>query len=168
MKYCPNCAAPLVSRFLHGHERPVCPGCGFVYYAAPKLAVGVIISRADRLLLSRRAIDPGKGQWSFPSGFVDLGESPASAAVREVKEETGLDVRLTGLVGVYASPDRPVVLIVYAGEIVGGMLAGCDEVEATEFFGASDLPPLAFEHDQQIVADWLSFQRFGVSRGGLR
>lgn len=168
MKYCPNCATPLEVRFLHGHERPACPTCGFVYYAGPKVAVGVMIARDERLLLSRRAIDPGKGRWSFPSGYVDLGESPAAAAIREVKEETGYDVQLRGLVGVYASPSRPVVLVVYAGEVVGGEPIRCDEVEELGFFALQALPPLAFEHDAEIIADWLSFRQHGISRGGLR
>ena len=167
MKYCPNCATPLISRHLHGHERPSCPSCGFVHYAGPKVAVGVMITQGGRLLLSRRAIDPGKGRWSFPSGYVDLGESPASAAVREVKEETGYDVRLSGLVGVYANPSRPVVLVVYTGEVIGGTLGDCDEVEETGLFLESALPPLAFEHDEQIVADWLALRELGVTRGGL-
>ncbi|MGH2460323.1 MAG: NUDIX hydrolase [Chloroflexota bacterium] len=130
--------------------------------------MGVMIVQGGKLLLSRRAIDPGKGRWSFPSGYVDLGESPATAAVREVKEETGYDVRLSGLVGVYAGPNRPVVLVVYTGDVVGGTLGGCDEVEETALFDESELPPLAFEHDQQIVSDWLAFRAEGVTRGGLR
>lgn len=167
MNYCPNCATPLVSRYLHGHDRPACPACGFVHYAGPKVAVGVLIAREGSLLLSRRAIDPGKGRWSFPSGYVDLGESPATAAIREVKEETGFDVRLSGLVGVYSSPNRPVVLVVYGAEVTGGSPIQCDEVEETALFSESALPPLAFEHDSQIVADWLTWRQLGVTRGGL-
>lgn len=167
MRYCPNCATPLVSRFLHGHDRPTCPACGFVYYAGPKVAVGVIIAQDDKVLLNRRAIDPGKGRWSFPSGYVDLGESPSTAAQREVKEETGYEVCLRGIVGVYASPGRPVVLVVYGGEVVGGEPTACDEVEETGLFATQELPALAFEHDEQIVSDWLAWRESGVSRGGL-
>lgn len=167
MKYCPHCATPLITRYLHGHERPACPVCGFVYYAGPKVAVGVLVAQAGRLLLHRRAIDPGKGRWSFPSGYVDLGESPTSAAIREVKEETGYDVRLSGLVGVYSSAERPVVLVVYSGEVVGGAPADSDEVEEMRLFPTTELPPLAFEHDEQIVSDWLAWRDEGVTRGGL-
>src|SRR5437762_724687 len=112
MKFCPQCGTPLTNRLLHGHDRPACSSCGFVHYAGPKVAVGVMIAREGRLLLNRRAIDPGKGLWSFPSGYVDLGESTAQAAIREVQEETGYEVRLAGLVGVYSNAARPVVLIV--------------------------------------------------------
>ncbi len=154
MKYCPLCGSQLITRVLHGLDRPACPNCQFVHYAGPKVAVGVVISRDDRIMLNRRAIDPGKGRWSFPSGYVDLGETTSSAAMREVKEETGFDVRLDGLVGVYSSPSRPVVFIVYGGKVVGGAPVACDEVEEVDLFSSDDLPPLAFEHDQQIVGDW--------------
>lgn len=154
MKFCPQCGTPLVSRFLHGHDRPACPACSFVHYAGPKVAVGVVIARDGQILLNRRAIDPGKGRWSFPSGYVDLGESTASAAIREVKEETGYDVELRGLVGVYSTAARPVVFVVYVGDVVGGELVPCDEVEEVALFGTDDLPSLAFEHDRQIVSDW--------------
>ncbi|HLG51495.1 MAG TPA: NUDIX hydrolase [Chloroflexota bacterium] len=167
MKFCPNCATPLVTRFLHGHDRPACPSCGFVHYAGPKLAVGVMVTMDGKLLLSRRAIDPGKGLWSFPSGYVDLGEAPTTAAIREVKEETGLDIALRGLVGVYASAQRPVVLVVYSADVVGGTLSGSDEVEEIGLFEPQDPPALAFEHDQQIIADWLSWKQDGITVGGL-
>ncbi len=167
MKFCPYCATPLVTRHLHGQERPTCPACGFVHYAGPKVAVGVLVAQDGKLLLNRRAIDPGKGRWSFPSGYVDLGETPTTAAVREVKEETGYDVRISGLVGVYSSPGRPVVLVVYSGEVIGGTPTDCDEVEETGLFPTGALPPLAFEHDEQIVSDWLAWRDDGVSRGGL-
>jgi 8-oxo-dGTP diphosphatase len=157
MKFCPQCGTPLEIRFLHGHDRPACPACAFVYYAGPKVAVGVVISQEGQILLNRRAIDPGKGRWSFPSGYVDLGESTASAAVREVKEETGYDVELRGLVGVYSTASRPVVFVVYAGDVIGGALMPNDEVEEIASFATDDLPTLAFEHDPQIVRDWQSW-----------
>ena len=166
MTYCPRCGTLLTIRCLQGHDRPSCLACGFVYYAGPKVAVGVVIERDGQILLNRRAIDPGKGRWSFPSGYVDVGETTTTAAVREVKEETGYDVTLNGLVGVYSSSPRPIVFIVYSGTIVGGELAHCEEVEETAQFGTNELPPLAFEHDWRIVNDWQSWRRTGVS-GGL-
>lgn len=152
------CGTRLVGRLLHGLDRPACPNCSFIHYAGPKVAVGVVLSRAGRLFLNRRAIDPGKGRWSFPSGYVDLGESTMDAALREVKEETGYDARLDGLLGVYSTPSRPVVFIVYTGEIVGGSPVECDEVEEVGLFATHELPPLAFDHDANIVDDWQKWQ----------
>jgi len=156
MKFCPQCATPLESRLLHGRDRPACPACGFVHYAGPKVAVGVLVAQEGRLILNQRAIDPGRGRWTFPSGYVDVGEATETAAVREVKEETGYDVALTGLVGVYNNLDRAVVFVVYGGDVVGGEPGRSDEVVALGTFAPEELPPLAFEHDQQIIADWLA------------
>lgn len=157
MKYCPSCATTLEQRFVHGRMRPSCPSCHFVYYAGPKVAVGVVIAQKGKLLLGRRAIDPGKGRWSIPSGYVDLGETTGEAAVREVREETGWEVELAGLVGVYSSETRPVVFVVYTGAVVGGTPVRCDEVEETGLFPIDALPPLAFEHDGTIIRDWLDW-----------
>ena len=154
MRYCPECGAELGERVVHGRTRPACPRCRFVHYANPKVAVGVIVARDDEVLLCRRDIDPGRGRWSFPSGYVDAGEPVEVAARREVLEETGLEVELSRLVGVYDSPNRPVVYIVYAGRIVGGEASAREEVQEVGYFGLEALPELAFEHDGQVLADW--------------
>ena len=159
MKFCPSCAHPLAEQHVHGRLRPMCARCGFVHYAGPKVAAGAVVSCDGRILLNRRNIEPGLGRWSFPSGFVDLGETPEAAAVRETWEETGLDIAIDGLIGVYTNPRRPVVFIVYAGHIIGGTRTIGDEVQAIETFAPADLPDLAFEHDERIIRDWLEWQR---------
>src|SRR5574342_686155 len=96
-RFCPECGGPLAARLLKGGdpERLVCTGCGVVFYLDPKVAVGAIIRSDDgRVVLVRRAIEPGYGLWVFPGGYVDRGETPQSAAIREAREECGLDVRL--------------------------------------------------------------------------
>ena len=98
-RFCPRCGAPLERRVLKPTEpeRLCCTSepCGFVFYLDPKIAVGTIISTpADRLVLCRRAIDPGYGKWVFPGGYVDRGEPLTAAAIREAREECGLDIRI--------------------------------------------------------------------------
>src|SRR5687768_10313657 len=96
-RFCPVCGAPLAARLLKAGEpeRLVCTGCGFVFYLDPKLAVGTIIrDERARVVLVKRAIEPGYGKWVFPGGYVDRGEEVPAAAVREAREETGLEVRL--------------------------------------------------------------------------
>jgi len=154
IRHCPECGAALGERFVHGKLRPACQQCRFVYYANPKVAVGVIVARGEEVLLCRRDLDPGRGLWSFPSGYVDAGELVKEAARREVLEETGLEIEVGRLVGVYDSPNRPVVYIVYDGRIIGGVLRAREEVQEVGYFRVEALPELAFEHDGRILADW--------------
>ena len=89
-RFCPRCGGALERRVLKTTEpeRPVCTECGFVFYIDPKIAVGTIVRNADdRLVLVRRAIEPGYGKWVFPGGYVDRGEALTAAAVREAREE---------------------------------------------------------------------------------
>ena len=125
-----------------------------VVYFDPKLAAVVLVSDSDNLLFVRRAIEPMLGRWSFPSGYVDRGEAVEHAAVREVREETNLDVETTGLLGVYSSNGSPVALVAYAARVTGGVLRAGDETQDARFFPVDALPELPFPHDDQILKDW--------------
>src|SRR6185369_9977206 len=105
-RYCPRCAGGLELRSVKPGDphRLFCPGCDFIFYLDPKVAAGVLVEREGGLLLLRRGIEPGYGRWVFPGGFVDRGEHPEEAAVREAREEAGVQVALRGLVGVYQAP----------------------------------------------------------------
>ena len=120
--------------------------------------MAVVIPWEGGILLGRRAIDPGRGRWSFPSGYVDRGEVLEEAARREVSEEFGVDVRIAGLVGAYSTAGNPVVLLVYAGEIVGGTPGAGPEVDELRAFAPDALPEMAFAHDDRIVRDWLALR----------
>ncbi len=88
------------------------------------MAVGTIIrDDAGQIVLVRRAIEPGYGKWVFPGGFVDRGEEVLAAAIREAREETGLEIRIDRLVNVYSYAGRAPVIIVYAATMIGGCLA---------------------------------------------
>jgi 8-oxo-dGTP diphosphatase len=127
-------------------------------YRDPKVAVAVIIARDGRILLQQRAMEPRKGLWTFPSGYVDRGEQVERAAEREVREELGLPAHLTHLLGVYSEPGNPVVLIVYTGEMEDTEpTVQAEEISAIGWFAPDDLPPLAFDHDPAIIADWQAF-----------
>ena len=142
-RFCPRCGSPLERRLLKSNEpeRLVCGACGFVFYLDPKIAVGTIIrSAADRIVLVRRAIDPGYGKWVFPGGYVDRGETLPTAAVREAREECGLEVRLEGLVNIYSYAGRAPVIVVYAATAIGGALCIDDECLETAEFDKSRFP----------------------------
>ena len=140
-------------------SRLVCARCGFVFYLDPKVAVGTIISGGDgRLVLVKRAIDPCYGLWVFPGGYVDRGEEITSAAIREAREESGLDVRLDGLVNIYSYPRRPLIIIVYAATAVGGELCSDDECLEARMFAREEIPwdELAFPSTNDALRDYLS------------
>src|SRR5262245_15374220 len=111
--YCQRCGARTVERLVDHRPRPRCPRCGWTQFLDPKVAVAAAIELEGGLLLCRRAIEPGLGKWSFPAGFVDRGEELRAALAREVREETGLEAEVGGLVGVYSEPGNPVILIVF-------------------------------------------------------
>ncbi|HEX8968585.1 MAG TPA: NUDIX hydrolase [Chloroflexota bacterium] len=154
--FCLQCGTPLETRRQEDRDRPTCPACGFIHYLDPKVAVAVVLGDDSGVLLGRRGIDPGSGLWSFPAGYVNRGEVLEEAAVREVQEELGVAIRLTGLVGVYSERDQPVVLVVYAGEIAAGVpVADGREVREVRRFALEALPQgLAFPHDRRVLADW--------------
>ena len=135
--------------------RPVCTSCGAMVFLDPKVVAGVIAAIDGRVVMVRRNMEPGIGRWTFPAGFVDRGESVEEAAVREMEEESGLKVRLNGLVGVYSKTGEAIILVVYSGDVVRGMLAVGPEAQDAGLFDPRELPPLAFERDTAIMADWM-------------
>jgi 8-oxo-dGTP diphosphatase len=161
IRFCARCGGALESRLLKATEpeRLVCVRCDFVHYVDPKVAVGTIITdEQGRIVLVKRAIEPGYGKWVFPGGFIDRGETVEAAAVREAREECGLDVRLDGLVNIYSYPGRVPVIVVYAATAIGGSLCVDDESSETAEFDASEIPweNLAFRSTHDGLRDYLN------------
>jgi len=160
-RYCPVCAGRLEPRLLKPSEpeRLVCSACGFVWYLDPKVAVGTIIrTEEQRIVLVRRAIEPGYGKWVFPGGYVDRGEELLGAARREALEESGLAVRLDGLVNIYSYTGATPIIIVYAATAVSGSLAVDDEGLEARTFAAGEIPwnDLAFRSTEQALKEYLA------------
>ncbi|MEZ4634204.1 MAG: NUDIX domain-containing protein [Caldilineaceae bacterium] len=99
--FCPYCATPLVEAFRFDQIRPCCPSCGFVQFPDPKVAVIALVIHQDRILLVQRGVDPAKGRWALPGGYMDAGEMPASALQREISEEVGLAIDMRDLLKIY-------------------------------------------------------------------
>jgi ADP-ribose pyrophosphatase YjhB (NUDIX family) len=162
-RFCPVCAAPLEPRVLKTGEptRLVCTGatCGFVFYLDPKLAVGTIVRMPDdRIVLTRRAIEPGFGRWVFPGGYVDRGEEIRTAALREAREEAGIDIAIDGLVGIYSYPGTTAVIVVYRAHWTSGTLAIDDESSEIRLFEAEAIPweELAFPSTRDSLRDYIA------------
>lgn len=145
-------------KFVFERTRQVCPECGFIHFVDPKVGAGVLAEQDGKVVLVRRAVVPAKGSWCLPSGFVEYDEGPADAAVRECLEETGLQVRLTGLldVGQYVSDLRgPGIIILYRGQVVGGEACPGDDASEVGFFGPNELPDdIAFPSNREALARW--------------
>ena len=152
--FCPRCGATAEvrsPRSLH------CTSCGYAVFFNPK-PVGCALARDGdgRVWLARRGFEPGKGRWSMPGGFVDLGESVETAVVRELAEELGVPARLDGLVGVYSRADERVVVIVFAAELDGDPGPSEEAVEVRAF-APGEIPwdELAFWTDAAALHDLL-------------
>jgi 8-oxo-dGTP diphosphatase len=163
-RFCPSCGGRLEGRLLKASEpaRPVCTSCGYVVYLDPKVAVGTIIRAADdRLVLVRRAIEPGYGLWVFPGGYVDRGEEITAAAIREAREESGLDIRIDGLVNIYSYGGRSPIIIVYAATALGGELCGDDECLEAGLFTPDSIPwdRLAFRSTTDALREYFKTER---------
>jgi ADP-ribose pyrophosphatase YjhB (NUDIX family) len=160
-RFCPRCGGGLERKLLKATEpeRLVCARCSFVFYLDPKIAVGTIIrAPSSRIVLVRRAIDPGYGKWVFPGGYVDRGEALTTAAIREAREECGLDIRLEGLVNIYSYAGRAPVIVVYAATAIGGSLAIDDECLESAEFETDGIPwdSLAFRSTLEGLRDYLA------------
>ncbi len=130
-RFCPHCGRPAEVKF---PRRITCSHCGYSAYYNPKpVACTIPVDGQGRVILLRRGFDPGRGRWTFPGGFVDLGESVEEAAHRETQEELGLAVDLGALVGVYSRADDRVVLIVYRARAVGQPRTTPEAVEVGSF-----------------------------------
>lgn len=156
--YCPHCRAGLRDEFVFGRTRSVCPECGFVHFRDPKVGAGVLAERDGTVVLVRRAVLPALGAWCLPSGFVEYDEGPEQAAIREFREETGLEVRLTNLLDVrqYQNDARgPGVVILYRWQVVGGEPIPGDDASEVGFFGPNELPEdIAFATHRRVLAHW--------------
>ena len=154
VRHCPRCAAAVEVRFPRSVH---CGACGYVAFFNPKPVACALATDGDgRIILHRRAFEPGAGRWSMPGGFVDLGERVEDAVRREVREELELEIELGRLVGVYSRADDRVVLIVYAARALGTPRRTAEATEVRAF--APDAIPwdeLAFWSDAQALRDLL-------------
>ncbi|MFN3979801.1 MAG: NUDIX hydrolase [Caldilinea sp.] len=160
-QYCPRCAHALEDRHFEGKLRRVCPVCKFVYFPDPKVAVVALIEANDRVLLIRRAVEPARGQWALPGGYMDAGELPVAALQREVSEEVGIDIEVGQLLEIFPMVNSGGaslgIVLAYSARprnVVAELIA-CDDVDQAMWFTAEELPAeLAFESTQQLLARW--------------
>ena len=159
VQFCLRCGGPLRQEWVtvEGRERPVCSTCGFVLYMNPKVVAGAIPLQHGRVLLLRRMIEPARGRWTFPAGYVEIGESVEEAAIRETREEVAVEIDNLSLLNVYSYRESPVVTVVFFSHIVGGNPRTGEEAEEVAFFAPEALPwdELAFRSTREALEDWV-------------
>lgn len=142
-----------------GRVREVCPDCGFVLYRNPVPGVGVLVEMQEGIVLVQRGQPPFEGQWALPAGYIEADETIEQAAMRECKEETGLDVELLELFGVYSFPEGPVrsgIIIFYRARPSDGKLQPGDDARAVDVFLPEDLPGrLPFRTHREVLDRWV-------------
>jgi 8-oxo-dGTP diphosphatase len=166
-KYCPFCGTKLSFKEKGGKQRPACLNCGFVQFRNPAPGVVVVIEKDGCVLLGKRKGGFGEGKWGLPQGYIEFDESFLTAAVREVKEETGLDVEIRTILNVVSnllSPRLHTLGIILLAGVKAGEPCARDDLETLEWVPLSGpIPEMAFDADEQIIA---RFQKMKLE-GGL-
>ena len=165
LNFCPHCGAELTSRAAFGRTRRYCPRCERIIFRQHKIAAGLLLTdETGRVLLVQRALHPHRGNWTLPAGFVEYDEDPAAAAIRETREETGLETEVSGILDVVAGREHPHgadIIIVYRGRITGGELIAGDDAAAARFFTPDALPPIAFQATTRAIERWRATSEAG-------
>ncbi len=166
--FCPRCAAPLVERVpdLDNRKRRVCSKCAFVVYLNPKIAAGTLPVRDGKIAMIRRGVEPSRGKWSWPCGYVEIDETVEEAALRETREESGLVVGIGAMLGAYSYPvraaDQPsattgLVIMAWPTKSVEGELVAGDDADDAAWFALDAIPwaDLAFDSTRRALEDYL-------------
>ena len=135
----------------------MCRACGHVNWRNAKACAGVLIVRNGKVLLVRRATEPYRGDWDIPGGFCEEDEHPADAAVREVREETGLEIELTGLFGLWMDEyeGQHTLNVYYLAHPLGTKIHVGDDADGAAWFAPDALPArIAFENGRKVLRAW--------------
>jgi len=159
-RFCLACGGPLHRRYVvaEKRERLVCERCGVITYENPKIVAAALPLRDGKVFLLKRNTEPGFGLWTFPAGFMEMGETVEDAARRETREEINAAIELTGLQGIYAYPDTGIVTVVYRARVVGPAPHPGEEAQAVRAFRPGAIPwnDLAFRSTFEALRDWLA------------
>ncbi len=155
VKFCGYCGNPYTVKKIQGRDRLFCTFCNQIWYENPvPAATALVLNAHNQILLGRRKIAPQKGQWCLPGGFIEQGESMEQAALRELKEETGLEGHVLSLIDCFYQESKfygSLIIFGYLVAVQSGELCACDDLEEVQFFTFEHIPPLAFESHKKLV-----------------
>ena len=166
-KYCPLCGTQLTQGQVAQKTRPLCPNCGFIYYRNPFPTVSILVTHNNKILLGKRLAEPGKGKWALPSGYIEFEDDFLTAAIREVKEETGLDIEIVSILNVQSAflpPEYHFLGIYLLAQVIGGRLNSEDDLEDVNWFSLSEpLPEMAFPPDVDLIQTYSNGKAQGIT-----
>ena len=162
MNYCSQCAQPVALEVPAGDNRPrhVCHSCGHIHYENPRLVVGCVPDFQGSILLCRRAIEPRRGFWTVPAGFMELGETAEQAAVREAREEANAEIAIERLLAVYTIPRIAQVQIMYLARLTSATISPGPESLEVVLAGWGEIPwaELAFPSVRWVLEQYQTVQ----------
>lgn len=144
-----------------GRERALCPACGTIHYVNPLIVTGTVPYWKDKILLCRRNIEPQKGKWTLPAGFMELGENPIEGAARETIEEAGATFQMGGLFGLMGVKHAGQVHIYYLCQLIDTQFQPGPETQEARLFAAHEIPwdELSFDTVRAMIrAYWADYQ----------
>ena len=154
-RYCPQCQTALTIKDVDHKLRSVCPNCGFIRFRNPAPVISLLIVKDDQVLLGKRSSEPGQGKWATPSGYIEYEDDFLSTAIREAKEETGLDVELKSIIQVvssFTSPGYHFLAVYLLAGVAGGELAAGDDLDEVAWFPLpGPWPELEFQEDVDVL-----------------
>jgi ADP-ribose pyrophosphatase YjhB (NUDIX family) len=160
LNYCTRCGAPLRLAQVEDEERErlLCTDCGYIAYVNPRLVVSTIpVTDAGEVVLLRRGLEPARGNWAQPGGFLEIDETVHEGAVRETLEEIGLVVEPGEIIGLYSRPEAAVVVLVFEARIASGEARTSPEALEVRAFLPEAIPwqEIAFRTTTWALRDWL-------------
>jgi ADP-ribose pyrophosphatase YjhB (NUDIX family) len=167
IKHCRACGAAVEQRLPGDGDtrvRAVCPACGTIHYVNPLLVVGTVPHLGERVLLCQRAIEPRRGKWTLPAGFMELDETMAQGAARETAEEAGAEVEMGALFSVMSLPRIGQVHVFYLARLLHGRLnPGVESLQA-RLFAEAEIPwdELAFKTVRETLRLYFEDRRRGA------
>jgi len=164
--FCPLCGDKLVLQPIESNERMTCLKCGFIHFKNPLPTVSIIAVKESKILLGQRLGEPGRGKWAFPSGYIDFDEDFLTAAIREMKEETGLEISIRSILNVvssFISLKYHFLGLYLLADVTGGKLQASDDLVKVDWFPLTGpFPTLAFEEDRHVLEMYIESRHGGI------